>query len=228
MTDVSLPIAFSAGFLSFFSPCILPLIPAYITYITGTTVEDELEGKKMFAVSRTLGFVIGFTIIFMIMGVSASFVGKVFDEYKEIFTRVSGILITVFGLNMMGILKLSILNKELRFKLPKITSWFSSILMGMAFAAGWTPCIGAVLGSILLYAGTTATVSKGVYLLLAYSIGLAIPFILTALLINQFNAFLAKSEKVMPYITKISGLIIVILGVLIFFNRVYIIANLFI
>ena len=228
MTDVSLSIAFSAGFLSFFSPCVLPLIPAYITYITGTTVEDELEGKKMFAVSRTLGFVLGFTIIFMIMGVSASFVGKIFNEFKDIFVKVSGILIVVFGLNMMGILKLNILNKEIRFKLPKITSWFSSTLMGMAFAAGWTPCIGAVLGSILLYAGTTATVSKGVYLLLAYSIGLAIPFLLTALLINQFNAFLVKSEKVMPYITKARGLIIIILGILIFFNRVYIIANLFI
>lgn len=225
MGDISIPIAFSAGFLSFFSPCVLPLIPAYITYITGTSMEEELVGRKLFALNRTIGFIIGFTLIFMIMGISASFVGRLFNEYRSIFVKVSGILIIVFGLNMMGIIKISSLNKEKRFKMPKITSWFSSILMGMAFAAGWTPCIGAVLGSILLYAGTTATVSKGIYLLFAYSLGLAVPFIVTALLINKFSKFLIKSEKIMPYVMKISGIFIIILGILIFLNKVYVIAN---
>jgi len=228
MVDVSMLGALIAGFLSFFSPCILPLIPAYITYITGTTIEGELEDKKVLALTRTLGFVIGFTIIFMIMGVSASFVGKVFMSYKKEFTMISGVLIIALGLNMTGLLKLNFLIKEKRFKMPKITNWFSSILVGMAFAAGWTPCIGAVLGSILIYAGTTATVSKGVYLLLAYSIGLAIPFLLTALLINKFSRFLVKSEKIIPLIMKLSGIMIIVLGFLILTNKIYLIANLFI
>ncbi|WP_427337746.1 cytochrome c biogenesis CcdA family protein [Caloranaerobacter sp. DY30410] len=226
MTDVSIPIAFSAGILSFLSPCVLPLIPAYITYITGTAFEEELANRKFLAVSRTLGFVIGFTIIFMIMGISASLVGQMFIKYKSIFTRISGILIIFFGLNMMGF-KFGFLNREKRVKIPKITNWFSSILMGMAFAAGWTPCIGSVLATILIYAGTTATLSKGFYLLLSYSIGLAIPFILTALLINQFSKFLIKFEKIIPYIMRISGVIVVSFGVLIFLNKMYLISNFF-
>lgn len=226
MTDVPLPIAFGFGFLSFFSPCILPLIPAYILYITGTTMEDELKDKRLFALIRTLGFVIGFTIIFMIMGISASYIGKLFIRNKEIFSKVSGVLIIVFGLNLMGIIKLRFINTEKRVRAPrKITNWFSSILMGMAFAAGWTPCFGAVLGSILIYAGSAGTALKGFYLLLAYSIGMAIPFILTAVFINLFSRFLVKTEKIMPYISKVGGVILVIFGLLIFFNKLIIISG---
>lgn len=226
MTDISISASFLAGLLSFFSPCVLPLIPAYITYITGTALEGELENKKSLALARTLGFVLGFTIVFMIMGVSASFLGRLFRIYKTQFAKISGILIIGLGLNMMGILNLNILNKGIKIKLPKISNWFSSVLVGMAFAAGWTPCVGAVLGTILLLAGNTGTVSSGFFLLLFYSLGLAIPFIITALLISRFGKFLSKSEKVLPYITKIGGLIVVLLGILIFFNKMYLIANL--
>lgn len=219
--DVSIPIAFGAGFISFFSPCILPLIPAYIMYITGVNMEDELEEKRLFALTRTLGFVMGFTIIFMIMGTSASFLGKLFIRNKEIFSKISGGLIVLFGLNMMGILKFKFLNFERRSKAPKkITNWFSSILMGMAFAAGWTPCFGPVLASILMYAGGSATISKGVYLLLIYSIGMAIPFILTALFINVFTRFMEKADKFLKYMPIISGFIMVVFGLLIFFNKI--------
>ncbi|HSH34669.1 cytochrome c biogenesis CcdA family protein [Schnuerera sp.] len=219
--NVSLPIAFGAGFLSFFSPCILPLIPVYIMYMAGVNLESELEERRLIAVTRTIGFIIGFTIIFMIMGTSASFLGKVFIRNKEIFAKVSGALIIIFGLNMMGILNFGFLNMQKKIKAPKKASgWFSSILMGMAFAAGWTPCFGPVLASILIYAGGSATVSKGVYLLLVYSIGMAIPFLLTALFINVFSKFLEKTEKVMIYIPKIGGLIMVIFGILVFFNKV--------
>lgn len=227
--NVSLPIAFGAGFLSFFSPCILPLIPAYIMYITGISAEDELETNRLFALKRTIGFVIGFTIIFMIMGTSASFLGKVFIRNKDIFSKISGILIIGFGLSMMGILKLGFLNMEKRITAPrKITNWFSSILMGMAFAAGWTPCFGPVLASILVYAGSATTVSKGVYLLLIYSIGMAIPFLLTALFINVFNKFIAKAERFIIYIPKIGGFIMIIFGVLVFFNKMINISKLLI
>ncbi|MEW8974368.1 MAG: cytochrome c biogenesis protein CcdA [Tissierellaceae bacterium] len=219
--DVPLSIAFSAGFLSFFSPCILPLIPAYIMYLTGSTMEEEIQEKRLFAFTRTLGFVIGFTIIFMIMGTSASFLGKLFIRNKELFAKISGILIVIFGLNMMGILKLNFLNREKRVAAPKkIKNWFSSILMGMAFAAGWTPCFGPALASILIYAGGTDTISKGIFLLLVYSIGMAIPFILTALFINVFVNLMNKAERFIVYLPKIGGFIMVIFGLLVFFNKV--------
>ncbi|WP_313758068.1 cytochrome c biogenesis protein CcdA [Tissierella sp.] len=219
--NVSIPAAFLAGFISFFSPCIFPLIPAYIMYITGINMEDELEEKRLFALSRTIGFVLGFTIIFIIMGTSASFLGKLFIRNKDIFSKLSGGIIILFGLNMMGILKFKFLSFERRTKAPKkITNWFSSILMGMAFAAGWTPCFGPVLASILIYAGGVGTVSKGVYLLLVYSIGMAIPFILTALFINIFTKFMEKADKFLKYMPMISGFIMVVFGLLVFFNKV--------
>ncbi|MCR3954755.1 MAG: cytochrome c biogenesis protein CcdA [Gudongella sp.] len=225
--DVSLPIAFGAGFLSFFSPCLLPMIPAYIMYITGVDMEDDLSKVRMTALMRTLGFVLGFTAIFMIMGSSASFLGRAFIQNKEIFFRISGILIILFGLNMMGVLNLKFLGIEKRVKSPKkVTSWFSSILMGMAFAAGWTPCFGPVLASILVFAGTSATVSKGVLLLFIYSVGMAIPFLLTALFINVFIKWLARAEKFLKYMPYISGVILVIFGVLIFFDKMMSISSL--
>lgn len=227
--NVSLPIAFGAGFLSFFSPCILPMIPVYIMYITGVNVEDELEDKKLFALSRTLGFVLGFTIIFMIMGTSASFIGKIFIRNKDIFTKLSGLLIILFGLKMTGVINFGFLNREKKVKSPKtIKNWISSVVLGMAFAAGWTPCFGPVLASILIYAGGSSTVSSGVYLLLIYSIGMAIPFVLTALFINQFSRFMKKTEKIMKYIPVISGVIMIIFGLLVFFNKVVAISGLFI
>lgn len=225
--DVSWGAAFGFGFLSFFSPCILPLIPVYIMYITGISVESEIEEKRIFALKRTLGFVLGFTIIFMIMGTSASLIGKIFVRNKVIFSRISGILILIFGLNMTGILKLNFLNMEKRMKSPKkITNWFSSVLMGMAFAAGWTPCFGPVLAAILVYAGNSDTVLKGSYLLLIYSIGMAIPFLLTSLFIGTFSKVLEKGEKWMKYIPIIGGIMMIIFGLLIFFDKMNAISKL--
>lgn len=227
--NVSLPLAFGAGFLSFFSPCILPMIPVYIMYITGINAEDELEKKKLFALSRTMGFVIGFTIIFMIMGTSASFIGKIFIRNKQIFTKVSGLLIIFFGLNMTGWIKFDILSRTKKAKSPKkMKNWISSLLLGMAFAAGWTPCFGPVLGSILIYASGSSTVITGVYLLLAYSIGMSVPFILTALFINQFSVFMEKTEKIMRYVPMISGIVMIAFGIIVFLNKVAVISGLFI
>lgn len=227
--SVSLPLAFGAGFISFFSPCILPMIPVYIMYITGVNVEEELDKKKLFALTRTLGFVLGFTIIFMIMGTSASFLGKIFAQNKDIFAKVSGLLIFLFGLKMTGIINFNFLNSAKKVKSPKkVTNWISSVLLGMAFAAGWTPCFGPVLASILIYAGGSSTVGMGVYLLLVYSIGMALPFILTALFISQFNAFMTRTEKIMKYVPIISGVIMIVFGILVFFDKVKYIAGLFI
>lgn len=221
LENVSIPIAFGAGILSFFTPCILPMIPAYIMYMTGSAAEREVNQKKLIALARTFGFVIGFTIIFIIMGSSASFIGRMFIRKKDIFSKISGIIIIAFGLNLMGVIRLKFLSVDRRVSGPKkVNSWFSSILMGMAFAAGWTPCFGPILASILIYASTSNTLSQGVFLLFIYSIGMAIPFILTAVFINVFSRFLEKAEKIMMYLPKISGLIMVIFGLLVFFNKV--------
>ncbi|WFD08846.1 cytochrome c biogenesis CcdA family protein [Tepidibacter hydrothermalis] len=227
--NVSLSIAFGAGLISFFSPCILPLIPAYIMYITGVSVRNELGNNKILVLTRTIGFVIGFTIIFMIMGTSASFLGKIFVRNKEIFSKISGILIILFGFKMMGILNLQYLDMQKKLKINiQTTNWFTSILMGMAFAVGWTPCFGPVLASILIYAGNSDTISTGIYLLLIYSMGMAIPFILTALFIDMFSRFFNKTKKIMIYIPKICGFIMVVFGVLMFLNKLVDISRLFI
>ena len=219
--DVSLPLAFGAGFLSFFSPCILPMIPGYIMYITGSLSEEDLSRKRIFALNRTLAFVLGFTIVFIIMGSSATILGKIFIRNKTIFARISGLIIIVFGLNMMGIIKIGFLNFNKRLTAPKkVTSWLSSTLMGMAFAAGWTPCFGPVLASILIFAGGAATVSKGILLLFIYSMGMAIPFILTALFINLFDRLLLRTDGFIKYIPRISGIIMVVFGLLVFFYKV--------
>lgn len=221
MGEVSFLLSFGAGFLSFFSPCILPLVPAYIMYISGVQDEKQWGNRRIIILRRTLGFVLGFTIIFVLMGTSATYLGKLFIRNKDIFAKISGSLIILFGLNMMGILKLSFLNIDKRIRSPKKTSgWFGSILMGMVFAAGWTPCFGPVLASILVYASGSDTVSQGIYLLLIYSLGMAIPFILTAISINIFSKFISSAEKYLKYMPKIGGFIMLIFGILVFFNKV--------
>lgn len=218
--NISFIIAFSAGFLSFFSPCILPMIPAYIMYITGSNIE-EIGENRGYALSRTIAFVIGFTIIFMIMGTSASFIGKIFNQNKDLFSKISGLILIIFGLNMLGVININILNKDRRRGGPKKTKgWLGALIMGMAFAAGWTPCFGPVLGSILLYAGSSDTIYKGVFLLLSYSLGMGIPFILTTLFINAFNKFMNKHEKIISYMPKVSGVILILFGFLVFFDKV--------
>lgn len=217
MEDVSIFIAFFAGVISFISPCVLPLVPAYVGYITGSTVNKG----RWFVLSRSLGFVLGFSIVFIIMGASASYVGQLFAKYRLLFTKISGILIIIFGLHISGLLKINLLYRQFRISEPKKASnWFGSILMGIAFAAGWTPCVGTVLGSILLYAGASQTLSSGIILLIFYSLGLGIPFILTAIFINKFVDFSPKVNKYLPIISKVSGVIMIIFGILLFFNKV--------
>lgn len=220
LQEVSWGMAFVAGFLSFFSACILPLIPAYIMYLTGSTIEEEVNERRLFALTRTLGFILGFTLIFIIMGVSASFIGQVFIRNRAIFSKISGLLIILFGLNMLGVLKFGVMNK-INIKAPKkMTNWFSSVLMGMAFAAGWSPCFGPVLASILVYAGGTETIGQGVFLLLIYSLGMAVPFILTSLFINKFVELMDKYERYLKYINIIGGTLMVVFGLLVFFDKV--------
>ena len=221
MENISIISAFLAGLLSFFSPCVFPLIPGYISYIAN----DSNNKMKIFI--RSFGFVIGFSIVFILLGATASFVGNIFIKYKNILMKFGGVIIILFGLQMVGLFNLNFLNKNKRFKLPKSVNWISSILIGMAFGAGWTPCVGPILGSILVFASTKSTIYDGVLLLAFYSLGIGIPFLLTSLLLNQLNKFLSKIESKLNILKRIGGIILIIFGLLIFTNNLFIITNYF-
>ena len=218
--DVSILIAFGAGVFSFFSPCVLPMIPAYIMYLTGSRVEDDLKDMRRLAVIRTLGFILGFTIVFLIMGASASIIGRVFARNRIVFSRISGLIIMFFGLNMLGLFSLEKLRIRRRVRKQKpVKSWFQGVLMGLAFAGGWTPCFGPILASILVYAGGM-DMAKGIFLLLVYSLGMGIPFLLTAGFIEVFLRWLDKNQRILNYLPKIGGLVVFIFGLLIFTNKI--------
>ncbi|MBC8061284.1 MAG: sulfite exporter TauE/SafE family protein [Clostridiaceae bacterium] len=229
MNNVSLMLAFSAGLLSFLSPCVLPLVPAYITYLTGSSIKDINTGKaKLNALYKSIGFVIGFSIIFIIMGASFSTLGKLLISNQEVFRKIGGILIIVFGVHITGLFKIKIFYSEKRFLSRfEFKGKFSSVLMGMAFAAGWTPCIGPILSSILIYAGSMDTINKGILLLVVYSLGLAVPFLLTAFAIDSLSKYFRKITPYLPTISVISGIIVILMGVMVFTNKVNIMSRFF-
>jgi cytochrome c-type biogenesis protein len=226
LEKVSFILAFSAGLLSFLSPCVLPLIPAYVSYLTGSAVTDIKSGKdKLNLFYKSIGFVIGFTIIFILMGASVSSLGKLFSENQSLFRKISGIIIIIFGLHTIGLLKINMLYREKRL-LPFGTSKnIDSVFIGMAFSTGWTPCIGPILSTILIYAGNQNTIGKGILLLLIYSLGLAVPFLLTALAIGNFSVYFKKFSRFLPAVSTVSGVLMLIMGILIFTNRLTIVSR---
>lgn len=219
--------AFSAGLLSFLSPCVLPLIPAYVSYLTGSAVADINDSKaKLNLLYKSIGFIIGFTIIFLIMGASISSLGKLFVANQSTFKKVGGILIIIFGLHTTGILKIKTLYSEKRLLLfGDDKKSISSVFIGMAFATGWTPCIGPILSSILIYAGSMETIGKGILLLLVYSLGLAIPFLLTAFAISSFSKYMRKFSKYFPAVSVVSGILMIVMGILVFTNKLSILSR---
>lgn len=229
MNDISIFLAFSAGLLSFLSPCVLPLVPAYISYITGSSIEDLNDSRlKLITLYKSLGFVLGFSIIFILMGASITSMGKLLISHQAIFKKIGGVLIVIFGLHTTGIFKIKLFYHEKRFlSFNNIQGKFSPILMGMAFAAGWTPCIGPILSSILIYATSMETVNKGILLLVIYSLGLAVPFILTALAIGSFSMQFRKFSKYMPIISIISGALMILMGIMVFSNKIGILSSYF-
>lgn len=221
MNDISLILAFSAGLLSFLSPCVLPLVPAYIGYLTGSSIHKS-------AVIKSFGFVLGFSFIFILMGASVTTLGKLFIIHQLLFKRIGGALIIIFGLHILGIFKIKLFYYEKRFlSFDKIHGKFGSVIMGMAFAAGWTPCIGPILSSILIYAASTETISKGILLLVMYSLGLAVPFILTAFAIESFMDHIKKLSKYMPLVSAVSGILMIIMGIIVFTNKMSILSSYF-
>ncbi len=219
--------AFTAGFLSFFSPCLLPLVPAYIMYLTGSFDADDISKKRKKAIVQTLGFILGFTIVFMILGVSASFIGKLFGQNKALLGKISGLVIIFFGLYMTGLVKLPFMSKDYRKRTARTNvSFISAIAIGMAFAFGWTPCFGPILGAIL---ASTAAISKnvaeGVKYLFTYSMGMAVPFLLTSIFLSFFDQKVANLTKYSKKLNIIAGLFLILIGTLIFTDKMYLIAN---
>src|ERR671912_2550155 len=237
MEEVSLFAAFIAGILSFISPCVLPLIPGYLSFVSGVTLEEmrapgasaaiaPSDSKRRRAVIMSLAFVLGFSIVFIALGATATAVGTLLMDHIQLLSKIAGAVIIVFGLHMMGVLKIGWLYSEKRVQTnKKPAGFFGAILVGIAFAFGWTPCIGPILSAILFVAAAQETVGEGVQLLAVYSAGLGVPFIATSLAINQFLAASARIRKHYHTIEVVSGMLMIIVGVLIFTNKFTIIAQ---
>ena len=214
MSDVAVPIAFGAGLASFLSPCVLPLIPSYVTFITGMTLDDVARARRT-ALVHALLFVLGFSLIFLALGASATLLGRLLVTYRVWISRVGGLLVLAFGLYLLGVFNLGAFARERRVHITdKPLGYLGTVVVGIAFGAGWTPCIGPILGSILTYAATQAEVSRGVGLLAAYSLGLAVPFVLAAVAIERFVAVFQRMRSGMVWVSRISGALLVVVAVL--------------
>jgi cytochrome c-type biogenesis protein len=226
--DISIVMAFTAGLISFLSPCVLPLVPGYVSFISGVSLAElgpEKEGGVFFSrqhrtiILNSIFFILGFTSVFVLLGVSATWVGTFLVSRLSFFTKLAGLIIIFFGMLKMGLIRPLLLFRE--FKIPIKTNrsgLLGAVLLGAAFAFGWTPCIGPILGGILTFAGTMDQVDQGMRLLLVYSLGLGVPFFLTALGVHYFFSFFNRIKNYLGLIEKISGFILVVMGLLIFTN----------
>ena len=218
--NTTLSVAFLAGLIRFLSPCVLPLIPGYISYISGTTLEKLLEKKNNFIIIKTVFFTLGFSFVFIALGSTVSFLGKFLLSNSNILRIISGIIIIFISLQLIGIINLKFMNKDTRFFTDKYSNNLTfPFLVGAAFAFGWTPCLGPILGSILTLAALEENFNKSILLLLFYSLGLAIPFIISGILLNKFLLFSKSFRKNALIITKVGGIILLITGVAILTNH---------
>lgn len=221
---VSLSIAFFAGLISFVSPCVLPLIPGYVSFICGTTFNELNMKSKNFILKRSLIFSLGFSMVFICLGATASFIGSFLLKNSQILSIFAGLVIIFFSLHLLDLIQINLLNKNFgiyNFKLSN--NFLFPFIVGVGFAFGWTPCIGPILGSILVYASTENSIYKGILLLSFYSLGLAVPFIISSLIIKRFLLFSKKSKSYLNKIKKISGIILLTTGVLIVIGKLQII-----
>lgn len=208
-------VAFVGGLLSFLSPCVLPLVPSYLGFVTGFTLE-EMSGRRRLAMLHAGLFIVGFSLIFILLGASATALGSALKYYKEWIQRAGGVLIIFFGLYCLGVLKMGFLGRDTRMHLDrKPMGYLGSVLVGMAFAAGWTPCIGPILGGILSLAATQSDLSQGTGLLLAYSAGLAVPFLVAAYAVESFLEWFQRFRRHLALVQRVSGALLVAVGLLI-------------
>jgi cytochrome c-type biogenesis protein len=221
---VSLSIAFFAGLISFISPCVLPLIPGYVSFICGTSLNELNSKSKNFILKRSLIFSLGFSIVFICLGATASFIGSFLLKNSQILSIVSGLIIIFFSLYLLDLIKINFLNKNFGiYNIKFSNNFFFPLIVGIGFGFGWTPCIGPILGSILAYASMENSIYKGISLLTLYSLGLAIPFIISSIILEKFLLFSKKSKSYLSKIKKFSGVTLLITGILIVIQKLQII-----
>ncbi len=229
--EVSLLAAFLAGIISFVSPCVLPLIPGYLSFISGVSVEEMSDKNAKSRVLKRVGlnsifFILGFSVVFILLGASATFLGKFLLSKLAILYKIAGLVIIIFGLHLLGVFRISFLHYEKRFHTrTKPLGFLGAFLVGLAFAFGWTPCIGPILAGILVLASNQETVGKGIALLSSYSLGLGLPFFLTGIGFNRFLGFSGWLKKHFKIIQILSGIFLILVGLLIFFNSISFIAE---
>ncbi len=231
--NVSFPLAFLAGVLSFLSPCVLPLVPSYVSFITGISFEDLKEGTdrkkiRFLTVTNSLAFIAGFSLIFVALGASSSAVGRFLFDYQDWIRIGGGILVIIFGFFISGLIRLDFLSREMKFHVSgKPVGYIGTFFIGMTFAAAWTPCIGPILGTILLYASTQGSAAYGFKLLAVYSLGLAVPFFLSSLMFNSFLSYSGRIRKYMRYIMIANGALLIVFGLLMLTNNIRQLTGLF-
>jgi cytochrome c-type biogenesis protein len=212
--SLGVAVAFAAGLLSFLSPCVLPLVPSYLGFLTGMTLPEIADRRKTVLLHAVL-FVVGFSLVFIVLGASATALGRTLNYYQIWLQRIGGALIVLFGLFCLGVVRTGWLDRERRLHLErKPVGLLGSVLVGMAFGAGWTPCIGPVLGAILSLAATSHDISRGVLLLGVYSAGLAVPFLLAAVAMDAFLGWFQRFRRFLPWVMRVSGVLLIAVGVL--------------
>lgn len=214
MNDIGPLVAFAAGLFSFLSPCVLPLVPSYLGFLTGMTLE-EMSDRRHWAFWHALVFVLGFSLVFIAMGAGATALGATLRYHKVLLAQVGGVLIIAFGIYALGFIRIDAFERDRRVHLDrKPMGFLGSGLVGMAFAAGWTPCLGPVLAAILGLAGVGGDLGRGVLLLAAYSLGLAVPFLLAALMVDRFREWFSRFRRWIPWVQRASGVLLILVGVL--------------
>jgi cytochrome c-type biogenesis protein len=218
-------VAFAAGVLSFLSPCVLPLIPSYVGFLTGMSVQ-EVERRRWTALLHGLWFVAGFSLVFVLLGAAASTVGSLLREYQVWMGRVGGVLMILFGLYLLGILRPAFLMRERRIQLArKPIGYFGSGVVGFTFGAAWTPCIGPILGGILTLAATQTGLAQGMTLLAVYALGLAVPFLLTAVALDRFLVWFQRFRPYIVWVDRVAGGMLIVLGILLVTDRFTLLAG---
>ena len=218
MHDVSIPAALIAGLVSFLSPCVLPLVPPYLVYMTGAAVEhvshdESVQASRRAVMAAALMFVLGFSTVFVALGASASLVGSLIRAWSAELSIVAGIVIIVMGLHFLGLTRIGFLMREGRLTAPRPVGLWGAYVMGLAFAFGWTPCIGPILAAILSIAAAEATVTKGAGLLAVYSAGLGIPFLIAAFMVERFSAVLTRMKKHLATVERVMGALMILVGI---------------
>jgi cytochrome c-type biogenesis protein len=220
MTEVNVFVAFAAGVFSFLSPCVLPLIPSYLSFISGVSL-DDMRGSQAAArvrarvVLNSLAFILGFSLVFVSLGASASFLGSLFLGYRNVIRLAGGLFVLLVGLYLVGAFKIAALERYLQFNLKdKPAGYLGSVLVGITFAVAWTPCVGPVLGAVLALAGASAEVGRGIFLLASYAAGLALPFFLSALAVNSFVQFSQRFRRYIHAVHVIGGVLLIVAGIL--------------